>query len=83
MVLYLNPIINRIFHILIKHYEDILEHYGHERGVRIGRKHIGWYSKGLPGSANLRAKVNSIDEARLVKSVLSEFYTPLIDGSNS
>src|SRR5580704_2777343 len=34
---------------LSAHYEDMLVHYGSEIGVKIARKHIGWYSKGLPG----------------------------------
>lgn len=29
------------------HFEAMLEHYGLETGVRMARKHLGWYSKGL------------------------------------
>ena len=32
-------------------FEDMLEHYGTVTGVRMARKHLGWYSKGLPGGA--------------------------------
>ena len=44
------------------HYDDMLSHYGSAAGVRIARKHIGWYSQGLPGSAEFRAAVNQTDE---------------------
>ena len=40
----------------------MLTHYGVAVGSRIARKHIGWYSKGLPGSAEFRAAVNRIDD---------------------
>ena len=36
----------------------MLAHYGSETGMRIARKHLGWYSKGLPGSGEFRAAVN-------------------------
>src|SRR5579863_7649260 len=45
----------RQLEIVLEHYEEMLLHYGREVGVRIARKHIGWYSKGLPGSAEFRA----------------------------
>ncbi len=52
--------------IVERHYEDMLSHYGTEVGVRIARKHVGWYSKGLPGSAEFRAAVNQTSRARRV-----------------
>src|SRR5580693_9072769 len=46
------------------HYDAMLEHYGIDVGVKIARKHLGWYSKGLPGSAEFRAAVNqTVDPA--------------------
>jgi tRNA-dihydrouridine synthase B len=64
--------------IIESHYEDMLSHYGSEVGVRIARKHIGWYSKGLPGSAEFRAAVNQISEPSRVKNLLRAFYEPLL-----
>src|ERR1700758_3548218 len=46
------------FETVLGHYEEMLLHYGTAAGSRIARKHIGWYSKGLPGSAEFRAAVN-------------------------
>ncbi len=52
--------------IVLGHYEDMLTHYGTEVGSRIARKHVAWYSKGLPGSAEFRAAVNqTADVARV------------------
>ncbi|HEX5321534.1 MAG TPA: tRNA dihydrouridine synthase DusB [Stellaceae bacterium] len=64
--------------ILSEHYDDMLSHYGTETGVKIARKHIGWYSKGLPGSAEFRAAVNQTDAVARVKELLRGFYEPLM-----
>ena len=55
--------------IVLDHYEDMLVHYGSEIGSRIARKHVAWYSKGLPGSAEFRAAVNqTVDPARVMRA---------------
>ena len=58
----------------------MLSHYGTAVGLRIARKHLGWYSKGLPGSAEFRAAVNRTEEVPQVKALLRAFYEPLIEG---
>ena len=64
--------------IVLGHYEEMLLHYGTEVGSRIARKHVAWYSKGLPGSAEFRAAVNeTIDPAR-VRRLIRSFYEPLL-----
>ena len=64
--------------IVLGHYEEMLLHYGAEVGARIARKHVAWYSKGLPGSAEFRAAVNqTIDTAR-VRQLIRSFYEPLL-----
>ncbi len=64
--------------IVLRHYEDMLDHYGTAVGVRIARKHIGWYSKGLPGSAEFRAAVNQTIEVARVRGLIRSFYEPLL-----
>ena len=59
--------------------EDMLNHYGEAVGLRIARKHIGWYSKGLPGSAEFRADINREGSARAVRAKVAAFYEPLIE----
>ncbi len=61
------------------HYEDLLSHYGSLRGLRMARKHVGWYSKGLPGSAEFRGKINEIDEPVEAKKVIADFYHTNLD----
>ena len=43
--------------ILLRHYDAMLSHYGEAQGLRIARKHLGWYAKGLPGAARFRKEV--------------------------
>jgi tRNA-dihydrouridine synthase B len=64
--------------ILREHYEAMLSHYG-TPGLHIARKHLGWYSKGLPGSAEFRAAVNQTEEAGRVKALIRAFYEPLLE----
>lgn len=58
------------------HFEAMLEHYGLETGVRMARKHLGWYSKGLPASADFRAALNRETDAGKVRSMLASFFLP-------
>ena len=46
-----DPPLEAQLEIVLGHYEEMLVHYGTEVGSRIVRKHVAWYSKGLPGSA--------------------------------
>ncbi len=61
---------------MLEQYDDMLSLYGSHTGVNLARKHVGWYTKGLPGSAELRNKVNQQDDPRVVVSMLREFYLP-------
>ena len=61
---------------MLEQYDDMLSLYGTHTGVNLARKHIGWYTKGLPGSAELRNKVNQQDDPQVVVSMLRDFYSP-------
>jgi tRNA-dihydrouridine synthase B len=61
------------------HYDAMLLHYGSDVGVKIARKHIGWYSKGLPGSAEFRAAVNQSADPGAVRELIRGFYGPLVE----
>ncbi len=67
------------YRMLRAHLEEMLAHYGEPAGVRIARKHIGWYCKGLPGSAEFRGEVNRIGEAKALRARIASFYEPLIE----
>ena len=64
---------------LLGHYRCMLAHHGTGTGVRLARKHIAWYSKGLPGSAEFRSKVNGAETPEAVEALIHAFYKPLLD----
>src|SRR5579864_2307589 len=47
---------------VLEHFDAMLAHYGIQTGVRMARKHLGWYAKGFPGAAEFRAKVMTLTE---------------------
>ena len=73
-----DPTVDQQFDLILEHYETMLVHYGSETGVKMARKHLGWYTKGLPGSAEFRNRVNFIDNPAEVVRSLSAFYAPFL-----
>ncbi len=72
------PSLAEQYALIVEHYHAMMEHYGDHVGVPIARKHIGWYTKGLPGSAEFRNGVNTVCVARDVLDRLAAFYEPLL-----
>ena len=63
---------------LVEHYHGMLEHYGRAVGTKIARKHLGWYTKGMHGSAEFRNKANFIDDPDQVLGEIERFYEPFL-----
>jgi tRNA-dihydrouridine synthase B len=61
---------------MLEQYDHMLRLYGTQTGVNLARKHVGWYTKGLPGSAELRNTVNQQDDPAIVIRMLRDFYAP-------
>ena len=64
---------------LLEHFDSMLSHYGFDTGVRMARKHVAWYSKGLHGSAEFRSQVNKMSEPDHVRDAILAFYRPLLE----
>ncbi len=73
------PSLSEQRHTLLEHFDDMLTLYGRDNGVRVARKHIGWYSNGLHGSAEFRREVNQINDADSVIDCICAFYDRLLD----
>lgn len=73
------PVLAEQKRILLAHYEDMLDHHGRDPGVRLARKHVAWYSKGLPGSAEFRVQVNRCEAPEAVRDLVHAFYDPLVE----
>jgi len=72
-----DPDVSRRMEILLGHYNDMLSHYGEAIGLRNARKHVGWYSRGLPRSTEFRAAVISSRNPDEVRALIENFFRPL------
>ena len=70
------PSIDEQLSTILEQYEAMQSLYGRMTGVNLARKHIGWYTKGLPGSAEFRNRANQEPDGATVLAMLREFYSP-------
>ena len=73
-----DPDLAEQYAVINEHYRAMLDLYGENIGVRVARKHIGWYTKGLTGSAEFRNNFNRIENGSEALDALDRFYTPLL-----
>ncbi len=71
-----DPTLGEQYTMMRSHIQDMLDHYGEDTGVRIARKHVGWYSKGLYDSTEFRVKVNQAANAQAMLDLIDRFYEP-------
>jgi tRNA-dihydrouridine synthase B len=62
--------------LLLEHLEGLYGFYGSYAGVRIARKHIAWYCRGIAGAAGFRQRINRaenpLDQTQAVLSFFNE-----------
>lgn len=71
------PEVTEIHRVLIAHLHDLYDFYGEYSGVRIARKHISWYTKGLIGSASFRKSMNQLQTSEQQISETDKLFTNL------
>lgn len=71
------PEVSEIHRVLIEHLHDLHDFYGEYAGVRIARKHISWYTKGLVGSAVFRHAMNQLQTTEQQMAAVNEFFSEL------
>jgi tRNA-dihydrouridine synthase B len=64
--------------IAIAHFDAMLRYYGETTGIRMARKHLGWYSSGLPSSSQFRAQVNRQTDPEEVRRMVRGFYAETV-----
>lgn len=62
--------------LVVRHYEAMLVFYGRDLGLRIARKHLGWYIDAANGAADLRARLMREFDPRAVLSCLPDALEP-------
>ena len=68
------PEVSEIHRLLLSHVMELYEFYGEHTGLRIARKHISWYTKGLAGSANFRHQMNRFESIKEQLAAVDEFF---------
>jgi tRNA-dihydrouridine synthase B len=68
------PEVKEIHAVMGQHLEDLYSFYGIETGLRIARKHISWYTRGLPGSAAFRHAMNQLQDVEQQRFAVHEFF---------
>jgi tRNA-dihydrouridine synthase B len=63
--------------IVLEHYDAMLAHYGTEPGLRMARKHLGWYARGFPGAAEFRGRVVTLPDPNAVRDAIRNAWTAL------
>lgn len=71
------PTIQEIQDTTIEHVNDLYNFYGELKGVRIARKHISWYTKGLKNSAQFRFNMNQIEDVRKQQTAINDYFEQL------
>jgi len=71
------PRVDEIHAVLQGHLEDLYAFYGAETGVRVARKHISWYTKGLAGSAQFRHAMNQLPTIDAQLAAVDRFFLGL------
>ena len=66
------PSVTQKMHVMLKHIEKICEYKGERVGIREARKHAAWYTKGLHGAANYRARIGLISSIEELQQIALE-----------
>jgi tRNA-dihydrouridine synthase B len=74
------PPLHEIRDVLVGHLEHLHLFYGELAGVRIARKHLGWYAKDRPENADFRAIVNRAETATAQLRLTRDYFDALIAG---
>ena len=71
------PLVSEIHSVLVAHLHDLYGFYGRETGVKVARKHISWYTKGLAGSASFRHRMNQLETCEEQLDEVNRFFGEL------
>ncbi len=73
----LPPKVTEIHRVMMEHLVDLYEFYGEDTGVKVARKHIGWYTKGLVGSASFRHALMQLQTSQDQVFAIDHFFGEL------
>jgi tRNA-dihydrouridine synthase B len=79
----LSPPVSEIQEILIGHVHELYAFYGELTGLRVARKHISWYTKGLAGSAHFRHHMNQLESITEQLQAVNDFFEGQLQAGES
>jgi tRNA-dihydrouridine synthase B len=68
------PSNEEVCRVLSDHLQNLYAFYGELPGVRIARKHIGWYIKNRQGAESFRTQVNQVNDAYMQLKLVTDFF---------
>ncbi|AYH42748.1 tRNA dihydrouridine synthase DusB [Azoarcus sp. DN11] len=71
------PLVSEILQVCREHLADLYAFYGEDTGVKVARKHISWYTKGLVGSAAFRRAMNQLPDVPSQMAAVEDFFGQL------
>jgi tRNA-dihydrouridine synthase B len=71
------PEVEEIRRVMLEHLHDLYEFYGELTGMRVARKHISWYTKGLKDSAQFRHQMNQLQSIPEQLAAIEAFFDHL------
>jgi tRNA-dihydrouridine synthase B len=74
------PQVDEVHRVLLKHVYELYSFYGEQTGLRVARKHISWYTKGLIGSAHFRHHMNQLESSAEQLMAVSDFFDGQFQG---
>ena len=74
------PTQKEILNILLGHLGALHEFYGEIQGVRIARKHVGWYMQGQPSGSDFRKRFNRVESSEIQETCIREYFKFLNNG---
>lgn len=74
------PQVNEVHRVLLKHVYELYSFYGEHTGLRVARKHISWYTKGLIGSAHFRHHMNRLESSAEQLMAVNDFFDGQLQG---
>jgi len=77
------PLVSEIHAVLVTHVHDLYAFYGRDTGVKVARKHISWYTKGLVGSAGFRHQMNQLQASSEQLAAIDHFFETLAEQDGS
>ena len=78
-----SPSLTALRNIILDHYDAMMMHYGTKIGLKLARKHLGWYSSGLANSSDFRAQINCCMDHQQVQQIVRDYFCELEDKNNA